>query len=140
MMKFDRQQMVTADISLTPVIDMVFLLLIFFLLTSSFMKDQGITIDLPASSSSSTQNKELITVSIAAGGILFIGKHQIPLEGLQKELQKVYASKGTKNVGLKADKSSSIQLLVQVMDAVKQSGALNLSLTTDVQPATLTGP
>ncbi len=133
-MEFDRRHRDTGDISLTPVIDMVFLLLIFFLLTSSFMKVQGISVDLPASASPLQPKEESITVCISADAKLFINSRRTDLKRLPEDLQAAYVGAGTKDVIIQADKSNSVQVLMQVMDAVNLSGADSLTLAADVQP------
>ncbi len=132
-MEFNRPNRPTGDISLTPIIDMVFLLLIFFLLTSSFMKDQGITVNLPSSASPLAQKPESVTVSIDQDKIIYINSSRTTLPRLEKDLQGAYHTTGAKNVIIKADTANSIQLLIRVMDVVNASGAESLTLATKME-------
>lgn len=129
-MEFDRPRRDTASINLTPVIDMVFLLLIFFLLTSSYMKTEGIAVDLPGADTATTAQADCVTVCIAAGGDLSIGREATTLESLGEDLRAACTAAGTRKVVIRADKANSIQLLVQVMEAASGAGAESLTLAT----------
>lgn len=129
-MEFDRPRRDTGSINLTPVIDMVFLLLIFFLLTSSYMKTEGIPVDLPGADAAATEQAYCVTVCIAAGGDLFIGRTATTLPTLEGDLRAACDAAGTRKVVIRADKANSIQMLVQVMEAATGAGAENLTLAT----------
>ena len=131
-MQFERQHRDSGGINITPIIDMVFLLLIFFLLTSSFIQDKGIKVSLPSSSSSFSQKQKRITVTIDAHSEIFLEGRKVDGETLVDQLKGSYLSKGTKNVLIKTDQGNTVDRLVQVMDLIKQSGADRLTLATRV--------
>ena len=132
-MQFERNHRGSGDINITPLIDMVFLLLIFFLLTSSFIIDRGIKINLPKAVSSETAPDKRITVSIDSAGLVFIDNEQLLIESLPDKLKKAYAKKNTKTVYLKADKQNRVDILVHVMDIIKQSGSEKMNLITEAK-------
>jgi biopolymer transport protein ExbD len=92
-MQFERNRRGSGDINITPLIDMVFLLLIFFLLTSSFIIDRGIKINLPKAVSSETAPDNRITVAIDSTGAVFVDNEPLLIESLPDKLKKAYAKK-----------------------------------------------
>ena len=132
-MQFERNRRGSGDINITPLIDMVFLLLIFFLLTSSFIIDRGIKINLPKALSSETAPDKRITVAIDSAGTVFVDQKPVLIESLQDKLKKAYTEKETKTVYLKADKQNRVDILVHVMDIIKQSGSEKMNLITEAK-------
>ena len=132
-MQFERNRRGSGDINITPLIDMVFLLLIFFLLTSSFITDRGIKINLPKAVSSETVHDNRIIVAIDSTGSVFVDNEPLLIESLPDKLKKAYAKKNTKTVYLKADKQNRVDILVHVMDIIKQSGSEKMNLITEAK-------
>ncbi|GAG69993.1 unnamed protein product, partial [marine sediment metagenome] len=89
-MQFERNRRGSGDINITPLIDMVFLLLIFFLLTSSFIIDRGIKINLPKAVSSETATDKRITVAIDSAGAVFVDNKPVLIESVLDKLKKAY--------------------------------------------------
>ena len=132
-MQFERNRRGSGDINITPLIDMVFLLLIFFLLTSSFIIDRGIKINLPKTVSSETVHDNRITVAIDSTGSVFVDQEPMLIESLLDKLKNAYTEKDTKTVYLKADKQNRVDILVHVMDIIKQSGSEKMNLITEAK-------
>jgi biopolymer transport protein ExbD len=132
-MEFERQRRDSGDINITPIIDMVFLLLIFFLLTSNFIKDKGIKVNLPPSSSSYSQKQERITINIGQDGLINVNGIQVKAVNLCETLKRSYKEKKTRTVFIRSDKDNTVERLVQVLDIVKESGAEKLTLATKIK-------
>lgn len=124
------------DINLTPLIDVVFLLLIFFMVTTKFKHDSELKIELPeASAEPVTQEREVMVVSIDAQGQFAIGNQRVlksTPEEFKRALQKVVKDTSIPLV-VRADGRAPTQAIVTVMDAAQQLGFQNLSVAT-VQP------
>ncbi len=138
-MHFERNHRGSEDINITPLIDMVFLLLIFFLLTSSFIIDRGIKINLPKTVSSETVHDSRITVAIDSAGIGLVDHEQVLIDSLLDKLKNAYEKKETKTIYLKADKQNRVDILVQVMDIIKQSGSEKMNLITEAKQKSTSG-
>lgn len=138
-MQFERNHRGSGDINITPLIDMVFLLLIFFLLTSSFIIDRGIKINLPKAVSSETAHDKRITVAIDSAGTVFVDQEPVLIESLLDKLKKAYPDKNTKTVFLKVDKQNRVDILVRVMDIIKQSGSEKMNLITEPEQKVISG-
>jgi biopolymer transport protein ExbD len=116
---------------LTSLIDIVFLLLIYFLLTTNFMVDEGIKIKLPQAKASAPQVEQVITVYVDREGRAFLGNQEIPLGNLFDRLKEMIGEQKDKLVVVKADRAVILNKAVKVMDVVKAAGAARLCLATE---------
>ena len=133
-MKFARRSRIELDVNLTPLIDVVFLLLIFFMVSTTFIKDSHLSINLPEASGDMTSiSKERIEITISKSGHFAI--NDVPLVNntlrtLKSGIEKV--SRGNNKVPMivTADASTPHQAVVTAMDAAGQLGFIRLSITT----------
>jgi len=124
-----RREEISLGISMAPLIDIVFLLLIFFMVTSHLDSSTGIDISLPSlSAKPSTNALEKITVVLDKEGDCYLDKRRISLRSLY-ETMKVYASE--KNIGLilSADKDVSHGRVVEIMDVAKKAGLKSITIS-----------
>ena len=121
----------TVQMPLTSLIDIVFLLLVYFLLTTNFMVDEGIDVKLPRAEASSPQTQTEITVYLDAEGRAFLENQPVSLNDLFKRLQGLINGAGDRLVVIKADRAVVLDKAVQVMDVVKAAGAGRLCLATE---------
>jgi biopolymer transport protein ExbD len=124
-------------LNLTPLIDVVFLLLIFFMLTSHFVEEESIAIELPqAASSSDAEDDGFVEVLAGADGKLRLGgatatPEEVTLERLEPALRAALAAPGKHSVRLRGDREARLGLAVQVMDAARKAGARSLDILTE---------
>lgn len=118
-------------IPLTPLIDIVFLLLVYFLLTTNFMVEEGVNITLPQAKASAPQIEEEITVYIDQEGRILLKNQEISLPKLFDALQEMIGGKSDIVVMVKADRSAIVDKVVKVMDVAKAAGAGRLILATE---------
>ncbi len=122
------------DVNLTPLIDVVFLLLIFFMVSTTFTKEAEITVDLPEASAEPVEAKDApIDLTIDMKGRFYINQQKVvneQINTLKKAIQ--LASDGRKDAALviSADANTPFQAVVTAMDAAKQLGIVKLSLAT----------
>jgi biopolymer transport protein ExbD len=121
-----------AEINLTPLIDMVFLLLIFFLLTANFLRDEGINVHLPKAKSAITkENSKELTVYLTAKEEIFLEKKRLKLS----ELYAIFCNKAKGDDKLiliiKADKKAQVEGLIKVMDKAHLSGIKRILIATE---------
>ncbi|MCD4754899.1 MAG: biopolymer transporter ExbD [Deltaproteobacteria bacterium] len=119
------------QVPLTSLIDIVFLLLIYFLLTTNFMVDEGIKIKLPQAKASAPQNEEVITVYVDQQGRAFLGTKEVSMSALFDGLKEMIGDKEDKLVVVRADRAVILNKAVKVMDVVKAAGAGRLCLATE---------
>ncbi len=116
---------------LTSLIDIVFLLLIYFLLTTNFMVDEGIQVKLPQANATSPQTEEEITIYVDSTGKVFMDNRAVPLNELFMIVKGKLGEKAGIPVVIKADKSVMLDKAVRVMDVAKAAGADRLVLATE---------
>ena len=116
---------------LTSLIDIVFLLLIYFLLTTNFMVDEGIKVKLPQAKASAPQVEKTITVYVDKDGRAFLEKQEVPFDILFTRLKEMIGTQKDKLVVIKADRAVILNKAVKVMDLAKAAGAGRLCLATE---------
>ncbi|MDL1971395.1 MAG: biopolymer transporter ExbD [Candidatus Desulfofervidaceae bacterium] len=126
-----KRKVIKPSPNLTPLIDMVFLLLIFFLLTANFLRKEGISVHLPAAKSATAHSEtNEITVVITANGKMFINQIPMDLDRVYHFFcKKVRQKKVT--VLIKADKSAPVEWVVKVMDRAKLAGVKRIFIATE---------
>ena len=117
-------------VDLSPLIDVVFLLLIFFMVSTRFKDDSGLDLSLPDSESRQKSDDELLTISIDRNQTIQLGSTKVAQEGLEATIAEKLKQYDNKTVVLKVDESVSHGLVVEVMDAAKSAGAAGLSFGT----------
>ena len=117
--------------SLTPLIDIVFLLLVFFMLTAHFVKDQVLDITLPEADSATTlDNEDALGIVLDKKGHILIKQKYIAVNDLDKVLQQMLSGRKNKQVILRGDEIAQLGLTVKVMDAARKAGARSLDIIT----------
>ena len=126
-----RRDPVKVQAPLTALIDIVFLLLIYFLLTTNFMVDEGIKIKLPQAKASASQTEEVLTVYVNQHGTAFLGTEEVSIAKLFDRLKEKIGSQENKLVVIRADRAVILNKAVKVMDVAKAAGAGRLCLATE---------
>lgn len=132
-MGFRRKITESPRVDLTPMIDVVFLLLIFFMISTTFIERPGLEIDLPVGGAQTIQqNKQEVQVYLAANGDIYLNQERVALSELLSSLR-TYTPQQTKKMTflLMADKNALHGRVVELMDAAKQSGFGQLAIATE---------
>ena len=127
---FERRKKPKSDLNMTPLIDMVFLLLIFFVLSSHFVSNRGFNIKLPESKHAPSQKQDKNIIFIKEDGEIFLNDAEVQLSNLTENLKVSISRTGSRVVVIKADEKVDLGLAVKVMDAAKQAEAQNLVIAT----------
>jgi len=128
-MKFKRHiEIAKGRIDLAPLVDVVFLLIIFFMLTSTFVRQPGITVRLPKAVTSEVLDERNLVISITSGGEIFHNKELITLAELKSRLQD--AARQDTPVLIKADQKSSLGRVVEVWDLCRSTGISQVNIAT----------
>jgi len=131
MLPMKRRERKKVEIPLTPLIDIVFLLLIYFLLTTNFLVEEGIKVNLPQARASAPRIKTEIIVRVDRQGKTFFADQEVTLAALSSLLKEKIGSDGDRLVVIKADREVVLNAAVKVMDVARAAGAARLSLATD---------
>jgi biopolymer transport protein ExbD len=116
------------ELNMAPLIDMVFILLIFFLVTTSFVKETGIDINRPTASTAVSKEKGSILVGITKDGRVYIDKREIDIRAVRANVERALAENPESQVVVVADKESQTGVVIIVMDGCRLAGANNVSL------------
>ena len=129
-MKFKTRFTSDVRVEMTPMIDVVFLLLIFFMVTSTFMKSPGIHVKLPKAKSSESQPDKDLVISIKKDGSIYLNEKKIAKRNLFQTLRWLNKSKKRDFLIVRGDKMINYGMLIEVMDIARIAGIANVSLAT----------
>lgn len=117
-----------SEINLTPMLDMTFIMLIFFVVTSSFVKEAGIDVSKPGAVTAEVKERASIFIAITENGQIWIDKREVDPRAVRANIERLHAENPQGGVVIQADKNSKNGLLVEVMDAARLAGVSNVSL------------
>lgn len=120
-----------AGVDMTPMLDIVFIMLIFFIVTTSFVKESGVDINRPTASTATKKKKANILIAIKENGDIFMEKRLIDVRAVQSNIERMRAENPEGSVVIQADKFSKTGTLVQVVDAAKAAGVEQVSVAAD---------
>jgi len=129
-MDFEGRARIHSHLDIAPLIDIVFLLLVFFMLTSTFMVPEAIELELPESSSASAMDTTAIMVSLNQTGQLALNGESIELKQLQQAIMPLIKQNTASAIILKSDARTEVQLLLKIMDEIREAGGTNVALAT----------
>jgi len=121
-----QRQGVAVDIA--PLMDMVFILLIFFIVTSTFTRETGVEVDKPTAQSASEVKKENIMIALTREGTIHVNERQVEQAALSDVIKQMLSENPDREAVLIADQKSQTGLLVQVMDACNLAGVKKISV------------
>ncbi|MGB5346011.1 MAG: biopolymer transporter ExbD [Woeseia sp.] len=117
-----------AAIDLTPMLDVVFIMLIFFIVTASFIKEAGIDVNRPDAPTSERIEDANILIAISPNDEIWIDRRLIDPRAVRANIERLHAENPKGSVVIQADKKSTNEMLVIVMDAARQAGVYNVSI------------
>ncbi|MFW5802245.1 MAG: ExbD/TolR family protein [Spirochaeta sp.] len=132
-MQFSRRLQPNANVDLVPMIDVVFQLVVFFMVSSTFVMTPGIALNLPESGSSETIVTTPTVVTVAGPGEYYVNREQFTLEGLQQhfaELSQAWPEDQPRGIVVEGDKETSYESIVQVLDVLRRNDFRGVSLRT----------
>lgn len=116
------------EIDMTPMLDVVFIMLIFFIVTASFVKEAGIDVNRPEAATAVKKERANILVAISDTGEIWINKRQIDVRAVQANIERLKAENPQGSVVIQADKKATTEMLIKVMDASRAAGAFDVSI------------
>ncbi|MCY3606126.1 MAG: biopolymer transporter ExbD [Gammaproteobacteria bacterium] len=117
-----------SEINLTPMLDVVFIMLIFFIVTASFVKETGIDVNRPDAQTAEVDEKANILVAISAANEIWINRRRVDPRAVRANIERLHAENPEGAVIIQADKLAYTETLVGVMDSARQAGVFNVSI------------
>lgn len=130
-MQFEGRRRISHVPNLTPLIDVVFLLLVFFMLTSHFVREETIAIDLPEAESGAADDSEHLMVTLDAAGRILLHDHFVETVDLENRLRQELSLRPDKVVRIRGDRAATLGLTVTVLDAARKAGANAVDIVTE---------
>lgn len=120
-----------AGINLTPMIDVVFIMLIFFIVTASFIKESGISVERPAAATAAVQEHAAVIVAINATGEIWIDRRRVDIRAVRANVERLHLENPQGAVVIQADKRSNNGVFVEVLDQVRLAGVEKIAIAAD---------
>ena len=116
------------EINMTPMLDVVFILLIFFIVTASFVKEAGIEVNRPEAATAVKKERANILVAISDKGEIWINKRRVDVRAVQANIERLKAENPQGTVVIQADKKATTDVLIKVMDSARAAGVYDVSI------------
>ena len=117
-----------ATIDMTPMLDVVFIMLIFFIVTASFVKEAGFDVNRPEAATAVKKDRANILVAISDTGEIWINKRRVDARAVQANIERLHAENPQGTVVIQADKQATTETLIKVMDASRAAGVFDVSI------------
>lgn len=128
MRRRNRRKTEEQGLDLTPMMDIVFIMLIFFIVTTSFVKETGVDINRPNAETADRDEKGNILVAITQNNEIWIDKRRIDLKAVRANIERLKIEYPEGSVIIQADKEARSGLLVETMDQIRLAGVQNISI------------
>ena len=122
-----------AAIDITPMLDVVFILLIFFIVTATFIKEAGIDVNRPNAATAVKKEKANILIAITAKNEIWIDRRKVDIRSVRPNIERLHAENPKGTVVIQADKESKTDTLIQVMDAAREAGVYDVAIAIQEQ-------
>lgn len=123
-----RQRRRVAELNMSPLIDMIFILLIFFVVTTSFVKEAGVDVQRPVAQTAETKESTNIVMAITAENLIVVEGKPIDVRSVQSYMERFLMQNPNGSVVLAADANSRSGIVIQVLDSCRLAGVKNLSV------------
>ncbi|GAB3285153.1 ExbD/TolR family protein [Parahaliea aestuarii] len=120
-----------AQIDLTPMLDVVFIMLIFFIVTASFIKEAGVEVNRPEASTAQPKENVNILVAITATNEIWMDQRRIDVRAVRANIERLHAENPKGAVVIQADNESNTKTVTEVLDAAREAGVYDVSLATE---------
>ncbi|GJL95472.1 MAG: biopolymer transporter ExbD [Hyphococcus sp.] len=119
------------DVNVTPLLDIVFIMLIFFIVTSTFVKEPGVEVERPEAVTAEDRRTASIIVAISADDEIWINKEQVELEEVRTAVQQLRIENPKGTAVIQADSKSKSRLLVEVVNQIRATGLTDIAVSTE---------
>lgn len=111
-----------SDVNVTPLLDIVFIMLIFFIVTATFIKEPGITVERPDADTAEEQRLVSVLVAISSENTIHINQEEVPLDGVRATVERLRRENPRGSAVIQADGNADSEYLVDVLEQIRQAG------------------
>ena len=119
------------EINITPMLDIVFIMLIFFIVTTSFVKEPGISPSRPFAQTAATKERGNIMIAVSRDDHIWMNKNRVELTGVRQLIEAARAENPESSVIIVADQSASTGMVIDLMDQVRVAGVTSIALAAE---------
>ena len=120
-----------SEINITPMLDVVFIMLIFFIVTASFIKEAGVEVNRPEASTADPAENVNILIAVTANNEVWMAGRRIDVRAVRANVERLHAENPKGAVVIQADNESNTETVVAVLDASREAGVMDVSLATE---------
>ncbi len=117
-----------SNIDITPMLDVVFIMLIFFIVTATFVKEAGVDVERPEAVTAVMQAQANILVAIDSNNEIWIDRRRVDIRSVRPNIERLHAQNPKGSVVVQADRESKTDMLIQVVDAARAAGVAKVSI------------
>jgi biopolymer transport protein ExbD len=118
-------------IDLTPMLDVVFIMLIFFIVTASFIKEAGVEVNRPEATTWSEKKSASILIAVNDKNEIWIDKNRVDVRGVRQVIERLLAENPKGTVVIQSDSEAKIELIVEITNAAREAGVDNVAVSTE---------
>lgn len=118
-------------IDLTPMLDVVFIMLIFFIVTATFIKEAGIEVNRPEATTADEKKRASILIAVSNTNEIWIDKNRVDPRGVRQAIERLLAENPKGTVVIQSDSEASIELLVDITNAAREAGVDDVAVSTE---------
>jgi biopolymer transport protein ExbD len=122
-----------AEINMTPMLDIVFIMLIFFIVTTSFVRESGISVNRPRAATAEQKKQKNVIIGIKPDGEVWIAKRAVDIRAVRASVERISSENPVDAVIVQADRETPTGILVRVMDQVRLAGIENISIAAETE-------
>jgi len=132
-MRNHAQQEDDTEINMTPMLDIVFIMLIFFIVTAVFVKESGEEVTKPEAETSELQTQVSILIAVTAEDKIFINRNNVKIDALRTAVEKLHTENPKGSVSIQGDEEADAVLVMKVFDAVRNAGVEVIAIGTEIK-------
>lgn len=129
--KVKKSEEEAGGIDLTPMLDVVFIMLIFFIVTASFIKEAGIEINRPEATTAEPKRKANILIAINENNEIWIDKRSVDKRAIKAQIERLHAENPKGTVVIQADDEANVETLTEVAEAAREVGVPGVAVATE---------
>jgi len=132
-MRNHAQQEEETEINMTPMLDIVFIMLIFFIVTAVFVKEAGVSVTKPEAESARTQPQVSVLIAVTSDDEVWVNREEVEIDALRTAVEKLYAENPKGTIAIQGDDEADAVLVMKVYDAVRDAGVDKIAIATEVK-------